>query len=450
MPDPTFYRAIRLPQLAGPAAWDSILGPRAICPPLEGAAHADFVIVGGGFAGLSAARRLLQLEPGAKIAVLDASQIAQGSAGRNSGFMIDLPHELTSEDYAGADAGADRELIALNRQAIAFAADIVDEYGIPEDYFRRDGKVNGAVSSHADAQNVAYAKHLASMQEDYEILDAQAMRKLTGSSYYRSGLYTPGTVMLQPAGYIRGLLAGLARQVSVYENTPVTEFVRRDRGWSVKTTKGSIEAGAVILANNGHLESFGFARRRLMHIFLFACMTEELSPEASALLGGEERWGITPSDPMGTTIRRFTTARGGSRIVTRTMSKFLPDMVTSPGQMRKAVKMMRDKFEARFPHLSNVRMQFSWAGHLCLTQNNSSLAGRLDDDLFAACICNGLGTTRSTLAGIAAAEVALGRESTVTRYFAAQQLPRRFPPAPLAQIGANMFLAWKEWRARKE
>jgi glycine/D-amino acid oxidase-like deaminating enzyme len=43
------------------------------------------------------------------------------------------------------------------------------------------------------------------------MLDAQAMRELTGSAHYVSGLYTPGTVMLQPAGYIRGLRRGLRR-----------------------------------------------------------------------------------------------------------------------------------------------------------------------------------------------------------------------------------------------
>jgi glycine/D-amino acid oxidase-like deaminating enzyme len=38
--------------------------------------------------------------------LLEAGRVAEGAAGRNSGFMIDLPHELTSEDYAGA--GDDR------------------------------------------------------------------------------------------------------------------------------------------------------------------------------------------------------------------------------------------------------------------------------------------------------------------------------------------------------
>ena len=43
----------------------------------------------------------------------------EGASGRNSGFMIDHPHALTSDDFAGH--GNDKAMIALNRQAIAFA-----------------------------------------------------------------------------------------------------------------------------------------------------------------------------------------------------------------------------------------------------------------------------------------------------------------------------------------
>jgi hypothetical protein len=60
-----------------------------------------------------------------KIVVLEAGLIAESSAGRDSGFMIDLPHELTSDDYAGA--GDDRTLIVLNRNAISFASDAGDD-----------------------------------------------------------------------------------------------------------------------------------------------------------------------------------------------------------------------------------------------------------------------------------------------------------------------------------
>lgn len=444
------YHANRLPKLAGPAAWDSLLGPRTPFPALSGQASVDFAIIGGGFAGLSAARRLIQLAPQARIALIDAGQIAQGSAGRNSGFMIDLPHELTSEDYAGESSSADRQITALNRQAIAFAADAVQEYAIPAGYFRRDGKVNGAVSDHAHAQNVAYAKHLAALHEPSEMLDAKAMKDLTGSEHYRSGLFTPGTVMLQPAGYIRGLMQGVSRRIAIHENSPATDLTRIAHGWLVRTPQGQLNAGKVIMAHNGHLESFGFASGRLMHIFLFACMTEELSSDALRRLGGVECWGVTPADPMGTTMRRISAAQGGNRIITRTMAKFLPNMEVSPGQMKRAQRMMREKFDARYPRLADVNMEFAWSGHLCLTQNNVSVARQLDEDLYAGCVDNGLGTTRSTLAGIAAAELAVGTETDVTRFFAAQPRPPKLPPAPLAKIGANLFIRWKEWRAHNE
>ncbi len=146
------YTAKRLPtHLGPPAAWAEILGgkggPAPPQPPLEGGdMTADVVVIGGGFAGLSAARRLHQLDRSLRVVVLEAGRLAEGAAGRNSGFMIDLPHELASDDYAGGAGGDDRALIALNRQAINFAGQAVEDYGISPDFFDRAGKVNGAVS----------------------------------------------------------------------------------------------------------------------------------------------------------------------------------------------------------------------------------------------------------------------------------------------------------------
>jgi glycine/D-amino acid oxidase-like deaminating enzyme len=74
----------------------------------------------------------------------------------------------------------------------------------------------------------------------------------------------------------------------------------------------------------------------------------------------------------------------------------------------------------------------------------------LDEGLYAACVCNGLGTARSTLTGIAAAELASGVESDATRHFMAETQPTKLPPKPFSTIGANVFLRWKEWRAGKE
>ena len=66
--------------------------------PLEEQKTADFLVIGAGFAGIAAAKRLSHQAPDAKVVVLEASEIALGPSGRNSGFMIDLPHDLQSDD----------------------------------------------------------------------------------------------------------------------------------------------------------------------------------------------------------------------------------------------------------------------------------------------------------------------------------------------------------------
>ncbi len=445
----TGYTAKQLPVHRGPAAWNSILGPQPSAATLDTSLSADFVVIGGGFAGLTAARRLTQLEPGAKVVVLEAGRVAEGAAGRNSGFMIDLPHDLASDDYSGS--GDDRKMIALNRQAIAFAGAAVEEYGIDPNYFDPVGKVNGAASETAQAHNESYAQHLASLGEESQPLDPQQMYELTGSRHYISGLYTPGTVMLQPAGYIRGLAAGLTAQgVQIFENSPVTGFARDGAGWQVKTDAATVATGQVILTTNGHLESFGIERGRLMQLFLFACMTQELDSDALTRLGGQPRWGVTPSDPMGTTMRRIDSGQGGNRIITRTCAALRPGMTARVADLKRAASVMRRKFDQRFPQLAGMRMEYEWAGHLCLSLNGVSVTREIDAGVWSGCVQNGLGTARGTLTGIAAAEMACGHSSEISQHFSAEAPPKQLPPQPFREIGANIVLRWKEWKASEE
>lgn len=443
------YSAIRTPRFDSPAAWAEILGGYSASTPLTGVKTADVVVIGAGFAGLSAARRLHQIDPALDIAVLDALHIGEGSAGRNSGFMIDLPHDLASDDYAGG--GDDRALITLNRQAISFARNAVAEYGIDSAFADPVGKVNGAASKAGDDHNRSYAKHLNGLGEPSEELDAQAMFELTGSRHYRSGLYTPGTLILQPAGYVRGMAEGLrAAGVGIFECSPVTRFEKTGHDWRVTTPKGHITTPRIILANNGHLESFGIAKGRLMQLFLYASMTPDLNADQMKLLGGAPRWGVTPSDPMGTTMRRIDTAQGGNRIITRTCASLRPGMRPSAADVACAARVQQRKFDVRFPQLAGMKMQYEWAGHLCLTLNGVSVTGQVEQGVYSACAQNGLGTARGTLTGIAAAEIAMGQPSKIADHFEAEVAPKLLPPQPFATWGANTYLRYKEWRAGAE
>ena len=444
----TRYAACRLPDHRGPAAWNAILEPQQPPQVFEGNQTFDAAIIGGGFAGLSAARRLHQLDPNLKVAVLEAGRLAEGAAGRNSGFMIDLPHDLASDNYGGGQ-DADKATIALNRMAQDFALKAAEEFQIPEEMISPTGKINAAATEAGDRHNVEFQTHLETMGETSTLMSQQEMLEHTGSPHYTSGLFTPGTIMLQPAGYIRALGAGISKVVDVFENSPVRAFEKQSTGWRLKVGGGTLSAGQIILANNGHVESFGFYPRQLMHIFLYASMSKPLTAEQKARLRGAARWGVTPSDPMGTSVRRVS-GTYGDRILIRTGASFRPSMTVSAGMVARSGRTHDRKFSERFPMLPDLEMEYRWAGHLCLSRNGVSAFGELDDGVFSACCQNGLGTAKGTLAGMAAAELALGETSVIAEALLAQDPPEKLPPEPLSFVGANAYLKWKEFRSGKE
>ena len=51
--------------------------------------NCDFLIIGAGYTGLSAARKLGQLHPNQKIILVDAQLAGEGASSRNSGYLVD-------------------------------------------------------------------------------------------------------------------------------------------------------------------------------------------------------------------------------------------------------------------------------------------------------------------------------------------------------------------------
>lgn len=437
------YQATGFPDDFSRSGWYQLLPPPGPVRELEADITADWIIIGAGFSGLSAARRLAQLRPGERIIVLDAQRVGWGSAGRNSGFMIDLPHELNSGTYAG-DKERDLRNIALNRAAIDFARDVVEEFGL-EDFFSPTGKHHGAAGPTGLRSLEAFARHLDALGEAYESLSAQAMQELTGTTYYVGGLHTPGAAIIQPAGYVRGLCCALSDKVEIYENAPVSR-IETGRVHTVETLKGRARAPHIILSVNGHAESFGFYRRRLMHIYTFASMTRVLDRCERSQLGGTPEWALIPADPMGTTVRRI---REG-RIVIRNTFTYNPDMQTSPRQVAAMGRRHEHSFHARFPKLRKVEMEYVWGGHLCLSINSVPGFGEIDERVYVAVCQNGLGTVKGTLAGMLIAELAAGVENPMIDELLACDPPRRLYPEPLMTLGARAHLWWAHQRAGKD
>ncbi|OUR68114.1 oxidoreductase [Marinomonas sp. 42_23_T18] len=436
----------RLPKDPGPAAWNSVLPTATEYPKLNEDITADWVVVGGGFTGIAAARRLSQLVGDESIVLLEASRLANGPAGRNSGFMIDLPHDLNSETYAGSQE-QDRQQIRLNRAAIEFAREMAQEYGMRPKVFDPCGKVTAAGSAKGEQHIESYRKHLETLGEGYRLMNATDMNNWTGLDFYRQGLFTPGAVMIQPAAFIRDAVKGLSSRVNFHENSPVTgiEIGAMHR---LKTPNGSIRAKNVILAVNGHIQSFGFFPRQLLHVFTYASMTRALTQDEVKRLGGVNDWGILPADPMGTTVRRSSDLLGsGDRIVIRNHATLNQSMEVNDKHIRTAAKLQDKSFANRFPMLDGVDMEHRWGGRLCLSWNSMPAFGEVEQRIWSAACQNGLGTVKGTLSGMMAAEQAVLGQSDILSEFLAHQAPSKLPPEPFLSLGANISMKWKEWQA---
>ena len=69
--------------------WINDLNPRTDIKSLQSDENCDWIIIGAGYTGLSAARKLGQLHSNQKIILIDAQLAGEGASSRNSGYLVD-------------------------------------------------------------------------------------------------------------------------------------------------------------------------------------------------------------------------------------------------------------------------------------------------------------------------------------------------------------------------
>lgn len=316
---------------------------------------------------------------------------------------------------------------------------MAEEHGWGPEVFSLSGRYSIARGA-ADDHLVDYARQLDGLGEAHRLLDAEETARLTGTRSFSSALFTPGTAMIQPADFVRRFADALRDPVNVYEQSPVLSFERQGSGWQVTTRDATVTAGRVILAVNGHAQSFGLLPRKLMHVFTYASLTKPFDP---ALLGGERNWAATPALPMGTTIRRLS-GPDGDRILVRSRYTYNPSITVSDAALASAGRVHDRKLASRFPVLAGLAMQYRWAGAMALTWNSVPVVEEVDQGLWLAAGCNGVGATNATANGIVAAERALGHLSKLGEHYREAAPAKAIPPEPVATIGGKAALRWKK------
>ncbi|MDY0883658.1 NAD(P)/FAD-dependent oxidoreductase [Dongia soli] len=432
----------RLPADDQTNGWLKHLPPRQPRPSLEGAVTADWLVVGAGYAGLAAARRLAENRPTDHIILVDARAVGDGASGRNSGFAIDLPHH-TSGDLQHLDTA--RRAIRLNRLSIAYLEDIVKTYGIDCQWSRR-GQIMAA-SAPLGARHLTHFKSmLEALEEPYDYLNQDKLAATLGTRFYSSAIRTPHTVLMQPAALVRGLADTLPPNVTLYENSPVTKIGYGDR-ITAATPNGAIQARKVVLCVDGFAPQFGLYRGRLFGLRIFASITRPLSADERRALGGEEDWGVLPAARFGGGTLRYTQDH---RLLLRSSYAYRPSMVADAATNSKVALIHRRKFDERFPMLGDVPFEATWSGFLCMSKNAAPGFGRHAPNVFSAICQNGVGVTKGTQSGILIADMACGIDNPLIADMEALGQPNRVPPEPFLGLGIKANLLWQGWRSRSE
>ena len=124
---------------------DSLPGPMAARPALQGDIKADIAIVGAGYTGLWTAWYLRQAEPSLKVVVLEAETAGFGASGRNGGwcsaFLSGIDHWMEDPAHRDSAIGLQR----LMFETVAEIGQVAREHSI-DCHFEQSGALEIAVN----------------------------------------------------------------------------------------------------------------------------------------------------------------------------------------------------------------------------------------------------------------------------------------------------------------
>lgn len=432
-----------LPHDDSPNGWNLILPARRPRPTLQGDQRVKWAVVGAGFAGLAAARRLAENQPDASIALVDAQEVALGTSGRNTGIAMDVPYNSGTAPLGKANR---ERHIRLNRAAIDYLEGLIQRNGINCQWSRR-GKYHAAITEKGKENGIRpVANELDALGERFTWLTRSELAQRIGTSYFLSAIYIPGSVLLNPAALVRGLADSLPENVALYENSPVIDFDYRSNV-RLKTPQGSLLADNTILATNGFIREFGFCRGKLLMFAIYASLTGQLSEADLNQMGSDRDWGLTPANVNGGAAMRFTQ---DGRFLLRERVIYAPNFARSDINLTDVAQRHQTLLQRRFPNLSSLAVQYTWVGVDSMTSNRSHAFGCAAPNVYLAVCQNGVGITKGTMSGILAADLATGRGNPLIADIVGLGAPARLPPRPLLDLGIKTQFLWDRLRNHTE
>ena len=382
-------------QGAFPRSWYAATAhERAPAPQLRGDAAADICVVGGGFTGLSAALHLA--ERGYSVALIEAHRVGFGASGRNGGQLGSGQRvEQTDLEKMVGEAEA-LKLWELAENAKDLVKQLISKHNIDCDL--KPGIAHATFSASETAHEHAYVEHLQSRYgyDQITALSEEALRALCPSPRYKGGSLDMGAAHLHPLNYALGLARACENAgVTFYESTHV-HHIEDGAKVTVRCDTGRVLADHVILAANGYLG--GLNRRvagRVMPINNFIAATEPLGEDAVRVLTKD----IAVADSK--FVVNYFRLSSDNRLLFGGGESYgykFPDID----------KTVRKPMIDIYPHLKDIRFDYTWGGTLAITMKRLPYLARLAPNILSASGYSGHGVGTATQAGKLMADAIAG------------------------------------------
>ncbi|KQT61749.1 MULTISPECIES: NAD(P)/FAD-dependent oxidoreductase [unclassified Aureimonas] len=367
--------------------------------PAEG--HYDVAIVGGGFTGLAAGRRLAK--EGSRVVVLEAKTIGAGASGRNGGHVNNgLAHSYLA---AKADLGPERAKMLY--RAFDAAVDTVERIAAEEGIdcaFRRSGKLKLASKPrHFEALARNFEALHAEVDPDTALLSASELGDEIGSSDFYGGMLSKKSAMMHMGRFIAGLADAAIRQgADIFESAPVTARSRSNGRHELTTPKGTVTADAVLVATGAYTQGpFDYFRRRIVPVGSYILATRPLTPPEIAATVPGDRTFVTSLN-----LGNYFRLTHDDRLIFGGRARF--SARSDPKADETSGEILKRRLAEMFPHLAGAAIDYCWGGLVDMTKDRFPRAGEADGVFFAMGY-SGHGTQMSVHMGEVMAEVMLGR-----------------------------------------
>ena len=424
-------------------SWVNDLISRTNIKTLQSNEDCEWLVIGAGYTGLSAARKLSQLYQNQKIIIVDSQLAGEGASSRNSGYLVDT----TLNDGFSSNKELDnyKKKADIYNLGINAVKRFVNEYQVDCDW-NECGKYFASSKIKDQKILMNFSDTLTKLDFEHNLLFNNDLSKMLGTSFYNVALYTKGGILLHPGKLVRAMIDVLPKNVCLYENSSLINWSKTRDIISCEFKNGKINTKKIIFATNGFLKSLGIKSNYNFPLTLTASMTRPLTDGEFMSIGQPKEWGVLPVRSMGATIRMTK----DKRILIRNTAEIHNPFKMKKSDLEKRSIKQRIGIKKRFPMLPNNIIQSTWSGVVSRTRNSSQIFEKIDKNIFAAGSYNGSGIGVGTLFGEQIAIKASEESTKEIQKIEARNKPTWLPPQPLLNFGVKARLIYERLRAISE